>query len=87
MDRFFDLNNHIALKFQEIQYGFIGAVESVLARYTSDAQIHWALRKLHSLKVGYEQQLLEFHGDAEQVRDIQICFKCFDKGEPCTDCD
>lgn len=86
MNRLFDLNNHVALKFQEIQYGFISAVEALLDTDKSAEYIKWGLRKLWRLKDFYETQLTSAY-DLEQVKDIKICFKCFDKDKPCTDCD
>lgn len=89
MNTFFDLNNQVALKFQEIQYGFISGVEKLLEnRKNEDSEYtDWGLNKLWKLKQSYEQQLVDFHKDGQQVKDINVCFRCFDKEKPCTDCD
>lgn len=87
MNTFFDLNNQVALKFQEIQYGFISSIDKLIELNKSPIETEWGLKKLWHLKKYYEQQLIEFHRNSQQVKDINICFKCFDNEKPCTDCD
>lgn len=88
MDRFFDLSNSIALKHQEIQYKFVDGVNYLLKNYSSDLERGTGIAKLYKIKEYYEQQLKESANDPIRVKDINICFMCFNKGDkPCTDCD
>lgn len=94
MDRFFDLHNNVALKFQEIQLSFADGIGYLLDKYpyngTADSLccIVKGTEKLYKLKKYYEQQLKECADSPDKVKDIEICFRCFDKKDtPCTDCD
>lgn len=88
MQRVFNLHNNIALKFQEIQYGFIDGVEFMLGKCEVGPEVEMGLLKLWSLKKAYEEQLLEAADCPDKVKDIAICFRCYDKPNGiCHDCD
>lgn len=89
MDHFFDSNYAVALKLQEIQYKFVDGVGYLLAKYNGNyAFIHYGINKLWKLKKYYEDQVKACANSPNKVKDIPVCFKCFDKENgPCTDCD
>lgn len=90
MKRFFELHNNVALKFQEIQLKFVDGIGYLLNRADHDPSISvdHGLRKLYRLKAIYEQQLEDSASSPDHVKEIEVCFRCFDKpsGE-CKDCD
>lgn len=87
MNRFFDLNNAIFLKYQEIQVKFIDGILALNGRLYPVSVKANGLNKLVRLKEGYEAQLEEASTTPAKIKDVVICFKCFDKEKPCDDCD
>lgn len=88
MERIFDLHNHFVLKFQEIQYGYIDGIDYMLKRCKTANECFKGLIKLRNLKDTYENQLLQAKDHLDAVKEIQVCFRCFDKPEgECHDCD
>lgn len=91
MRHFFELSNNVALKFQEIQLKFIDGIECLINKHNENplsVRLDAGLIKLHKLKSLYESQLEDASDDANRVKDLNICFRCFDKPDgECKDCD
>lgn len=76
------------MKYTEIQDKFIEGCGDLVSGPFNHEVIATGLMKLWGLKVYYEQQLEDCQLDPLRIEDVEICFKCFEKGpEPCTDCD
>lgn len=85
MDKFFNKQNAFALKRQEIQLKFADGVIALHNRIMPDVSKVRGLGKLVRLKEYYETQLSQT--DVKDIDSVVVCFRCFDKESPCTDCD
>lgn len=89
MNHFFNSLNAAHLKYEEIQHKFVDGVGYMLVNYANHPEIYSdGIVKLWKLKDYYEQQLENAKNDLNAVKDVEVCFRCFDKKEgPCHDCD
>lgn len=82
------LATHRHDKLVEMDQLFLAGIEKMFDRCTSSSQRGNGIKKLWDLRASYVREIMAAK-TSDQVKDISICFHCFDKKQEgeCTDCD
>lgn len=74
-------------KLDAIQIGFNRGLDRLMDEYGDDKDmIAYGVKKLIMLRKFYYENLCICETD-KQIKDMPVCFQCFDKSCPCCSCD